>query len=57
MPQTQTPDFNQFLTVLKGTKPERPVLFEFCIDQAYLRRLTEERGELGSTRKSARKIS
>jgi len=38
------PDFNQFLTVLRGDVPDRPVLFEFCIDQAWLRRRLEATG-------------
>jgi len=38
------PDFNQLLKVLRREQPDRPVLFEFCIDQHYLRKLVEERG-------------
>lgn len=38
------PDFNQLLAVLRREVPERPVLFEFCVDQGHLRRLVEEGG-------------
>jgi len=38
------PDFEQLLAVLRREIPERPVLFEFCIDQAFLRRRLESEG-------------
>lgn len=38
------PDFEQLLKVLRREVPDRPVLFEFCVDQKYLRLLLEEGG-------------
>ncbi len=38
------PDFSQLLAVLRKSKPARPVLFEFVVNQEYLRALVESGG-------------